>query len=397
MEVTVSNRESRSKKLNFTLFYFLVFFGFGSLFPLLSVYLNDNVGLSGTQIGTIMSISPVVTILTQPLWGLISDYTQKPKLVLTITIICTALIGIGYSFVESYLWFILFAAFLAITQSAVVPISDSMALSYVQKTKGNYGSIRLWGALGFAIAVLIVGRLSEVYSLSVIFYGFTLMLLISSIFAWKLPAEGNSMQINIRSGISRLIKMPRFLLFLLTTFLIFGPILSNNFFFGIYIREIGGTLTGVGIAFMLGAGSEAPFMKFAGKWIQKIGMLQVVTLAGLISGLRWVLYFYDPPLYLVFATIIAQGFSVGLYIPAALQYVRDISPGEVRVTAVSLYSAVGNGLGSWFCTFVGGFIIDAFSINHVYLFYGVLTTIGLLLVLIIIYMDKKWNHTYATP
>lgn len=395
MDVTITKQKSQNAKLSFTFFYFLVFFGFGSLFPLLSVYLNDSVGLTGTQIGTIMSISPVVTILTQPLWGLISDYTQKPRLVLTVTIIVTALIGVGYSFVESYLWFILFAAFLAITQSAVVPISDSLALSYVQKTKGNYGSIRLWGALGFAVAVLIVGRLSEAFSLTVIFYGFTFMLLVSSIFAWNLPAEGSSMQINIKTGVQRLIKMPRFLLFLLTTFLIFGPILSNNFYFGIYIRDIGGTLTGVGIAFMLGAGSEAPFMKFAGKWIQKIGMLQVVVFAGLISGLRWILYFYDPPLYVVFATIIAQGFSVGLYIPAALQYVRDISPGEVRVTAVSLYSAVGNGLGSWFCTFIGGFILDAFSINHLYLFYSVLTTIGLILVLIIISMDKKLNTPIA--
>ncbi|MBE4908327.1 MFS transporter [Bacillus luteolus] len=389
MELTTHKQKTRSAKLTFTLFYFFIFFGLGSLFPLLAVYLNDTVGLTGAQIGTIMSISPVVTILTQPVWGLISDYTQKPKLVLTITLICTALIGVGYSFVESYFWFIIFAALLAVTQSAVVPISDSMALSYVQKTKGNYGSIRLWGALGFAVAVLIVGNLSETFSLSIIFYVFVIMLFVSSVFAWSLPDEGNSMQINIKTGVSRLVKMPRFLLFLLTTFLIFGPILSNNFYFGLYIRELGGTLTGVGIAFMLGAGSEAPFMKFAGKWIQKIGMLQVLILAGLISGLRWILYFFDPPLYLVFATIVAQGFSVGLYIPAALQYVRDISPGEVRVTAVSLYSAVGNGLGTWFCTFVGGFILEAFSINHLYLFYGLLTSIGLMLVLVIVYLEKK--------
>ncbi len=389
MELTTHKHKTQSAKLTFTLFYFFIFFGLGSLFPLLAVYLNDTVGLTGAQIGTIMSISPVVTILTQPVWGLISDYTQKPKLVLTITLICTALIGVGYSFVESYFWFIIFAALLAVTQSAVVPISDSMALSYVQKTKGNYGSIRLWGALGFAVAVLIVGNLSETFSLSIIFYVFVIMLFLSSVFAWKLPDEGNSMQINIKTGVSRLVKMPRFLLFLLTTFLIFGPILSNNFYFGLYIRELGGTLTGVGIAFMLGAGSEAPFMKFAGKWIQKIGMLQVLILSGLISGLRWILYFFDPPLYLVFATIVAQGFSVGLYIPAALQYVRDISPAEVRVTAVSLYSAVGNGLGTWFCTFVGGFILEAFSINHLYLFYGLLTGIGLMLVLVIVYLEKK--------
>lgn len=389
MQLTLKRPLSSNAKLNFASFYFLVFFGFGALFPLLSVYLNDSIGLSGTQIGIIMSISPVVTILAQPLWGITSDYTQKPKLVLMLTILCTALIGIGFSFVSSYVWLIAVAALLAVTQSAAVPISDSLALSYVQKTNGNYGSIRLWGALGFAVAVLVVGRLAETFSLSVIFYVFALMLIASSIFAWNLPGESNSLQVNIRSGISRLIKMPRFLLFLVTTFLIFGPILANNFYFGIFIRDIGGTLTGVGLAFMLGAGSEAPFMKFAGNWIKKFGMLQILIFAGSVSGLRWLVYFFEPSLYLVFATIIAQGFSVGLFIPAALQYVRDISPSSVRVTAVSLYSAVGNGLGSWFSTFVGGMILDAYDINHVYLFYSLLTFSGLLLLIVIMLIDRK--------
>ncbi|MDF0726481.1 MFS transporter [Cytobacillus sp. S13-E01] len=99
--------------------------------------------------------------------------------------------------------------------------------------------------------------------------------------------------------------------------------------------------------------------------------------------------FFEPSLYLVFATIIAQGFSVGLFIPAALQYVRDISPSSVRVTAVSLYSAVGNGLGSWFSTFVGGMILDAYDINHVYLFYSLLTFSGLLLLIVIMLIDRK--------
>jgi PPP family 3-phenylpropionic acid transporter len=381
-------RHQDRTKWNFYAFYFLTFFGYGSLYPLLAVYLDESVGLSGGQIGMIMSISPVVMIIVQPLWGILSDWTRKPRLLLTISIFLTSVVGFIYSLSNAYVTLILMAILLAAVQSAATPLSDSITLNYVQKVKGNYGSIRLWGALGFAIAVIAAGRLAEDIGLSVIFYIFSFVLFLSFLFSWRLPEESQSIQINIFSGITTLGKRPRFILFLLTTFLVFGPIYANNFYFGLFIKEIGGTLTGVGIAFLFAAGSEAPFMQFAQQFIRKLGMLQVLMMAAFISMIRWFFYFFEPSLYLVYATTIAQGFSVGLFIPAALQYVRDISPKEVHITAMSIYSAIGNGLGSWFCTYFGGLILQWYSIQKVYLFYGVLTSLGIITLLTVARVDS---------
>ncbi|WP_404444638.1 MFS transporter [Sutcliffiella horikoshii] len=370
-------------------FYFLTFFSFGALFPLLTVYLKEDVGLSGSQIGMIMSISPVVMIFVQPLWGVFSDYTQKPKQILIWTLFLTAVTGIAFSFMGSYLGLLAVAFLLAVTQSALVPISDSITLNYVQRTKGNYGSIRLWGAIGFAVAVLIAGWLSDFFSLKVIFFTFAIALLLGTVVSTFLPKESQPVTVNVRDGIGTLMKMPKFVMFLVTTFLIFGPVFANNFYFGLFITDIGGTVTGVGIAFLLAAGSEAPFMRVAGKWIGRFGLHTIMISAATIAMIRWVLYFFEPPLYVVYATTIAQGFSVGLFIPAALQFVRDIAPTSARATAVSLYTAVGNGLGSWFCTFLGGFIVEYYSVAHVYLFFGILTMCGLVFIMMINQADKK--------
>ncbi|WP_339147322.1 MULTISPECIES: MFS transporter [unclassified Sutcliffiella] len=370
-------------------FYFLTFFSFGALFPLLTVYLKEDVGLSGSQIGMIMSISPVVMIFVQPLWGIFSDYTQKPKQILIWTLFLTAMTGIAFSFMGSYAALLTVAFLLAVTQSALVPISDSITLNYVQRVKGNYGSIRLWGAIGFAVAVLVAGWLSDFFSLKVIFYTFAVALMIGAVVTIFLPKESQTISVNVRDGIGTLMKMPKFVMFLVTTFLIFGPVFANNFYFGLFITDIGGTVTGVGIAFLLAAGSEAPFMRVAGKWIARFGLHTIMISAASIAMIRWVLYFFEPPLYVVYATTIAQGFSVGLFIPAALQFVRDIAPTSARATAVSLYTAVGNGLGSWFCTFFGGFIAEYYSVAHVYLFFGLLTMCGLVFIMMINQADKK--------
>ncbi|MCF6138336.1 MFS transporter [Pseudalkalibacillus berkeleyi] len=368
--------------VNISLFYFFIFFGFGTLFPLLSVYLKQDVGLSGTQIGAIMSVSPVVMIIAQPIWGIICDYTRRPRAVLIFTLTMSAFIALPFVYMDSYMGFILISIMLAVFQSAVVPVSDSITLNYVMANKKDYGNYRLWGALGFAMAVYLMGSLAEKLGLTLIFYSFTAALLICTIFVLSMPKESNSLQVDLRSGFVRLIKMPKFILFLFTTFCVFGPIHSNNFYFGLYIQELGGTLAGVGLAFLLAAGSEAPFMKFSGGWIRKAGYEKILIAATLISSIRWFYYFTEPSLVAVYATTIAQGFSIGLFIPAALQYVRKIAPDDVKATAVALYSSMGNGLGSWFCTFIGGIIYDAFSLFGLYLFFGITTAVGLVLLLI---------------
>lgn len=370
-------------------YFFFVYFGLGGLFPLLTVYLQDDVGLSGAQIGVITSIGPVVMILVQPLWGMLSDYTKQPKILLTICSIGAGLSGLTYVFAEEYAMFVMIASLVAVFQSAVIPLSDSIAMNYVKRHGGDYGKIRMWGAVGFAIAVWIMGNLSDIFGLQVIFYGFAVVLFTSAFFSSGMPNEQVTAKVEVKKGLRKLVKVDGFLLFLLITFLVYGPIMANNFYFGVLIQFVGGTLAGVGFAFLLAAGSEVPFMRWAGAWIQKRGILIVLFAAAFISGLRWIFYATAPDPMWIYITTIMQGFSIGLFVPAALQYVTDIAPKEVKATAVAIYAAVGNGAGAFFFSLTAGLLIDFHSILAVYLFYGIMTMIGTVLLFI---LARKQPH-----
>ncbi len=380
---SVVGRENTSAKRVLFIFYFFIFFAMGALFPLLAVYLKNDVGLTDSQIGTVMSISPIVMIFAQPLWGMVSDYTQKPVMLLIGAIIGSALIAIVYANIIGYFALIVITGLLALTQSAQAPISDSIALSYSQRTKTNYGSIRLWGSIGFASAVYIVGRLSEHFGVQMIFYMFIVTMFISAIIAWKMPRESQKTAVNLRVGIKKLVKMRQLMLFIFSTFLLMGPVMANNVYFGIYITNMGGTLAGVGLGFLLAAGSEVPFMYVVNKVIRRFGLMNTLLVAALVSMLRWYFYFCEPSLMWIYATTITQGISVGLYIPAALQYVRELAPTDVRTTAVSMYTAIGNSLGSCFFTFIGGYVSDIYGVAHVYLFFSILTGLGIVLLLFV--------------
>lgn len=388
------NTEVKRKIITMQSFYLLTFFGVGSLYPLLSVYLSEVEHLNGYQIGTIMSISPIVMIFFQPLWGMLSDKTNSPIRILTMTTLIAGFLGLGYIAFSGYYWIFIIAICVAIFQSAIIPVSDSLSIKYTSKVKVNYGNIRLFGSIGFGIAVFIMGRLSEINP-QIIFISFFVSLLLASIFALKMPAEKSSANRNLLGGVKEILTHKKFIIFLGVTFLIFGPNLANNTYFGLFIENSGGTYTGIGIAFLIAVLSEVPFMRVAGSWISRIGLLQVATIAGFVSLGRWLLYFTEPSLWLIYSTAVLQGLSLGLFIPAALQYIRDITPIHITATAITLYSAIGNGFGNWFCTFIGGIIYEEFNVFSLYLFFSLLSFFGILLSLWLLKVEKKSAAIYS--
>lgn len=377
--------------LQFKGFYLFSFFAVGSLTPLLSVYLSEVEKMNGYQIGTIMSAGPIAMMIMQPIWGMVCDWSGKPAKILSLTTLLAGVLALGYLFIHDYQWLVIIAIILAVFQSAIIPVSDGISLQYATRVKANYGNLRLYGSLGFALAVFIMGRLAETtIGLSIIFYSFFITLVISAYLALRLPEEPQSMaKPNLIFGVKELLSIKRFLVFLTITFLIFGPNLANNVYYGLFIEDRGGTYTGIGIAFLLAVLSEIPFMRAAGSWVKKIGLLPIVLIAAFSSLLRWALYYFEPSLNLVYFTSVMQGLSIGLFVPAGLQYLRKIVPVHIMVTAITFYSAIGNGLGNWFSTFTAGIIMEKADIYTVYLFFGVLSLFGVILTLWLIWLERK--------
>ncbi|SDK44636.1 MFS transporter [Sediminibacillus albus] len=362
----------------FQIFYFFTFFSNGALFPLLAVFLEEEKGLNGTQIGLIVSAIPLVTVFMQPVWGALSDYTKNPRKLLLISGLTAGLLGFVYPLLTGYYPLVLGIVVVAVFQCALIPLSDSLTLNFVQTHNKDYGNIRLLGSVGFAVAAFVLGRLTDLSgSITWIFYAFSLAILLSLFTLFHFPKRGQGVTVSFRTGLTSLFKQKEFSLFLLANFLVFGPVLANNFYFGTFLLTAGGTLAGVGVAFLLAAGSEAPFMKFTQTIINRVGLLNVLVISGLVSSGRWLLYFFEPSTTVVYATTIVQGISVGMYVPAALLFIRDIAPKTLQATAVGVYSAVGNGVGNAFFTFLGGIMIDVGTIFVMYGFFALITLSGI--------------------
>ena len=78
------------------LVWFFCLGGLGVWFPLVSLYLDENAGLSGSQVGLVLALIPLMGIVAQPLWGQVADRSGSRTRVLSVVTLGAAA---GYALV----------------------------------------------------------------------------------------------------------------------------------------------------------------------------------------------------------------------------------------------------------------------------------------------------------
>jgi PPP family 3-phenylpropionic acid transporter len=369
----------------FNSYYFSYFFAVGVIMPLLPVYLNTNLMISKPSVGIIMSFIPLISILGQPIWGYISDYSQKFKVILLFLMITAAFIALLLSSI-SYISIIVVLVFLfSFFYCGIVPLSDRFALEFSHTNNVSYGSMRLWGSIGFAVSTLVIGYITDFWGLRVIFYLYFFIMLISSLTVMKFPRgkveKKSSKENNFKKDLVKILLMPQFILLILISMFSFSTLLANNSFLGLYMVNNGSTLTIIGTLFFVSAISEVPFMLASKNIIDKVGVVNVLFISILATSSRWFLYFLEPHILIIYTATLLQGVGFGLMQPCIMHYLKEIVPDNIVTTAITIISAIGFGFGNWFCSFIGGFILKNHSINFIYLLFFFFTLVALALLI----------------
>ena len=147
-----------------TLFWFTYFGSLGIFFPYFSLYLRENAGLSGTELGIILAVSPLVGMIAQPLWGQVADRTGARGRVLAFLTLGT---GLGYAVLglaEGFWNILLAVAALASVGTAVFPLMNSVSLALLRDQGHHaFGRVRVWGTIGYFVVILVFPWLLEVY------------------------------------------------------------------------------------------------------------------------------------------------------------------------------------------------------------------------------------------
>ncbi len=357
--------------IQFSTIFFFNYFSLAAIVTFLAPYF-ESLGLSGAQIGAINGLRSFVTIFFPPLFGLLGDRTGRHKKVLLFTMYMSLILSIALPFSTHFYTILVFFTLFSIFQVSTPPLSDSLGLF----SPFPFGNVRKWGAYGYAIATLVTGIAADYFGLKIIFVIFSFSLIVAIWFTTKLELATTTMQHHMLEDLKELMKNKTFIILIFFSFFFGISIMNNNIFFSLLYQHAGGTLSGIGFAFLLFALSEAPAMQITARYVQRFGTIPILIFATIISTLRWGIYSFGPPTYILVGLFFLQGLSIGTYLPTAAELIRSLVKESVRSTAMTTYSAVFIGITGVVGSFISGYILDFSGIQGVYVFFTLCSLIS---------------------
>ncbi|MFD9625278.1 MFS transporter [Peribacillus muralis] len=360
-----------------------LYFGLLAIFiPFLPVYLADQ-GLRPAQIGFIIGTGGFVTLITQPLWGMISDKTRTIRKVLLMLIFCSSVIGYFLYDSSSYLQLILFAMLLYFFLMPIDPLTESLNFTIAEKSGISYGSIRTYGALGYAVISLITGYVMSYFGANSLAFLFAGIGLISFIISWMMPdAPVSGKPVTLKS-LKHFFSNKETLLFLLLVFICAVPARMNDTFLGVYIRELGGSAKLVGLTWFLAAGSEIVVFALSFWWLRKGKEIIIISFAAAFFFIRYFVSAWITDPHLLAYLQVLQILTFPIFYSAAIQYLYRIVPVEWRATGQTVLALLFFGVSGIIASYVGGSIYEAFGGKTLYLFISSISFIGMVFALVL--------------
>ena len=374
---------------NYVGVYAFTYGAMGMMLPFIGPYL-DKIGFSGAEIGSIVATGTGVAIFASILWGDIYNNSRNKKRVILLLCLVTAIITVTLAFINIYFLFLIIFGLLYFFQSPVLPLQDAMTLEDDQL----FGSIRKWGAIGFAGGNLIASMVVPVLGLQSIFYLYSLGYVIAAIMVCSIMMINKKKYIpeNLDSSFvasitdkgkyRELLANKKFTLLIISAFFVSGTNVANNTYFGFLYIAGGGALAGIGIAFLLMVGSEAAFMAWSDKLANKFTLEKTILVSMIISVIRYLLYSMVPSNEVLICTFFLQGMVNGIVLVEFVRYISKLVETRLLGMAVSVYYCISCNVSTIICQLFGGIILDKYNIGAVYLFFALYNLTGVALYLL---------------
>jgi len=354
--------------------WFLCLGGLGLFFPYFALYLKENAGLSGTQVGLAIALLPLVGMLAQPVWGQVADRTGARTRVLAIAAFGAAAGQLLLGAAEGFPAILAATVALAFFGAAVVPQAVSVSFAALEDPSGEaFGRVRVWGTLGFL--VMVVGF---PYALDVVqrragrsatpeisepglglMFAVTAALFAAGACAALLLPRGGQQALQARRGDWRVLLRHRPVVMLLGFSLLAYLFLQGPMgIFSIYVRAQGGSMHTVGNLWILMLALEIPLVLYTGRTVARVGPRGLLLAGVAAGGLRWVVCGFADSAALMYAVQVLHGITVAGLIVGGPLYLEAAVPEHLRSTAQALFATAGAGLGGLASNAAAGWLFE---------------------------------------
>ena len=339
------------------------------MLPYLVLYYAE-LNIPGRLIGILTALPPLVSLVGAPLWTGVADATHRHRLVLTLSLLFSIVSILAFMTVTSF-WALLFLIVMfAFSISPGNSLADSATMFMLGDETEKYGRVRVGGTFGWAVASLIAGVVIQKAGLISSFYMYSIYMALALLVGLRLVFSRVEGHVSVTRGIKALVSQPRWILFLSMSFIVGIALAVVNTYLLYYMGELGASKSMMGIAMVVATVSEIPILFFSDRLITRFKAYGLFVLGFLFTGIRLLLLaFVNQPESAV-ALQLLQGFTYPIIWVAGVSYASKNAPVGINATAQGLFGSMIMGFGAAAGNFLGGFLIDAYSSQFMFLAIG---------------------------
>jgi len=355
-------QSSTSAVLNARALYFGFYLSIGAFIPYINLY-YERIGYTGVQIGFLAALPLLVSAITALIWGGIADAIHRHQAMLRLALILSPLAVYLISLGTSFITLLIFVIIYAVVSSPILPLLDSSALEVAREHHHSFGSLRVWGTVGWSVSTIVVGMLIERLDITWFFYSYMIFMAFTFLCSLFQPARRIVLQSSLGHGLTKLITNKTLLFFLFSVFLLSITSGAVNSFFSIYLDGIGTSEQRIGLAWALASLSEIPVMLFSGAIIAWIGSRGLLFIAFITYAVRWLLFSIISNPVAAMGVQLLHGLSFAAFLVGGVTYINERTPEGLSTTAQALFNSVTFGLGAIVGALLGGYLYENFGMS----------------------------------
>lgn len=355
-------------------FYYLSWAIFSAL---ISIYLLDK-GFKASEVSLVVSTSFLTSMIFQPVIGMFSDRYDVKK----VNFVLFTLAGIGglaFMFASSLITITIGYSFVLTLINGTNPVMEKIASS----SPYQYGKIRIWGTIGYAIGSWLAGMIYQLISPSAIFICFiiTMILCIIGLLGTKTPSElGQNNEEKTKT--STLFHNHKYLYYLIIAAIFQGITNMANTYIPAMFQNDGLKVSLVSTILSFAVLCEAPLVLFSHKFMDKLTNKRLLIIAYSMITIQFLCYALNVWLPLkVIITLITKHPSGMLFIMINLKIVSTLVPKEHQITALAFVQTLRN-LSSIIFQNIAGQILDISSYQILFALSLIVIVVGFVLVIL---------------
>jgi len=361
-------------------YYFFYFAFIGVFSPYFGLYLQS-LSFSAWDIGLLMSQMQLMRLFAPYLWGALADRLAQRVTVVRLAAVL-GLFGFSAFFaVRDFAPMLVALALLAFFWSAALPLVETVTFDHLREEPARYSRIRLWGSIGFIVAVMGTGLLLDrlpLASLLWVIVGTLGGILVYALFIPEAPSHALPGE---QPLVGTILRQARVRALFAACFAMSAAHGALYVFYSIHLTEHRYSKFLVGCLWSLGVLAEIVVFFFMVTLLRRFGLRTILLVSFAAAVVRFlVIGLGVEHLSLIVAAQLLHGLTFGAYHAAAIAAVNRWFPGRCQARGQALYSSVSFGAGGLLGSLLSGWTWDAWGAAPTYALSSVLALLGLLLV-----------------